>query len=46
MLRHPYAFNLFSHDTPIDPETGYNGKETKVINESRKILADPEIRIG
>ena len=21
VLRHPYAFNLFSHDTPVDPET-------------------------
>jgi aspartate-semialdehyde dehydrogenase len=46
VLPHPYAFNLFSHDTPIDPETGDNGEETKVANESRKILADPEIRIG
>ena len=24
VLPHPYAFNLFSHNTPIDPETGYN----------------------
>jgi aspartate-semialdehyde dehydrogenase len=46
VLPHPYAFNLFSHDTPIDPATGYNGEETKIINETRKILADPEIRVG
>jgi aspartate-semialdehyde dehydrogenase len=46
VLPHPYAFNLFSHDTPIDPETGCNGEETKIINESRKILGDPEIRIA
>jgi aspartate-semialdehyde dehydrogenase len=45
-LPHPYAFNLFSHDTPIDRETGYNAEETKVINESRKILGDSGIRIG
>ena len=45
VLRHPSAFNLFSHDTPIDPLTGYNGEETKVMNEMRKIFADPEIRI-
>ena len=32
VLPHPYAFNLFSHDTPIDPETGGNGEETKVVN--------------
>ena len=46
VLRHPSAFNLFSHDTPIDPLTGYNGEETKVMNELRKIFADPEIRIA
>ena len=46
VLPHPYAFNLFSHDTPVDPATGYNDEETKVINETRKILDDPEIRVG
>jgi aspartate-semialdehyde dehydrogenase len=45
VLRHPSAFNLFSHDTPIDPATGYNGEETKVMNELRKIFAEPEMRI-
>ena len=45
-LPHPYAFNLFSHDTAIDPVTGYNDEETKVIGEARKILAEPELRIG
>lgn len=46
VLRHPSAFNLFSHDTPIDPATGYNGEETKVMNEMRKIFAVPEMRIS
>jgi aspartate-semialdehyde dehydrogenase len=46
VLPYPYAFNLFSHNTPIDSATGYNIEEAKVINEMRKILADPEIRIG
>jgi len=46
VLPHPYAFNLFSHDTAIDPATGYNGEETKVINETRKIFGDPDIRVG
>jgi aspartate-semialdehyde dehydrogenase len=46
VLRHPSAFNLFSHDTPIDPATLYNGEETKVMNEMRKIFADPAIRIS
>ena len=46
VLPHPYAFNLFSHNTAIDPETGYNEEETKVINETRKIFEDETIAIG
>jgi aspartate-semialdehyde dehydrogenase len=46
VLPHPYAFNLFSHNTPIDPSTGLNGEETKVINETRKILEAPELRLS
>jgi aspartate-semialdehyde dehydrogenase len=46
VLPHPYAFNLFSHNTRIDPETGYNEEETKVIQETRKIFADPLIRVS
>ncbi|HUN52944.1 MAG TPA: aspartate-semialdehyde dehydrogenase [Candidatus Sulfotelmatobacter sp.] len=46
VLRHPYAFNLFSHDSAVDPASGYNGEEIKVMQETRKIFADPEIRIG
>jgi aspartate-semialdehyde dehydrogenase len=46
VLPHPYAFNLFSHNTPIDVATGYNEEETKVMNEMRKILGMPELRIG
>src|SRR6267154_1816942 len=33
VLPHPYAFNLFSHNTNIDPATGYNDEETKVRSE-------------
>jgi len=46
VLPHPYAFNLFSHNSSIDPETGYNGEETKVMQEARKIFGDPELRIS
>jgi aspartate-semialdehyde dehydrogenase len=46
VLPHPYAFNIFSHNTAIDPETGYNGEETKVINETRKIFEDDRIAVG
>src|SRR5580704_11327438 len=28
VIPHPYAFNLFSHTTAIDPATGYNEEET------------------
>ncbi|MFY9233519.1 MAG: aspartate-semialdehyde dehydrogenase [Fimbriimonadaceae bacterium] len=41
----PYAFNLFSHNTPIN-EHGYNEEEWKVIHESRKILGMPELKIN
>ncbi|HEY3677890.1 MAG TPA: aspartate-semialdehyde dehydrogenase [Bradyrhizobium sp.] len=46
VMPHPYAFNLFRHNTEIDPETGYNGEESKVINETRKIFEDDRIAIG
>ena len=43
VIPHPYAFNVFSHNTAIDPETGYNDEETKVIKETRKIFEDEQI---
>ena len=46
VLPHPYAFNLFSHNTRIDPATGYNDEEIKVIQETRKIFGDPDIRVS
>jgi len=46
VLRHPYAFNLFSHDTAVDPETGANEEETKVARELRKIMQTPHLPIG
>ncbi len=46
VMPHPYAFNLFSHNTAIDPETGYNDEETKVIRETRKIFEDEHIAVG
>ena len=46
VLPHPYAFNLFSHNTAIDPNTGYNDEETKVIKETQKIFEDDRIAIG
>jgi aspartate-semialdehyde dehydrogenase len=46
VLPHPYAFNLFSHNTRVDPVTGYNEEETKVIQETRKIFGDSNIRVS
>jgi aspartate-semialdehyde dehydrogenase len=46
VLPHPYAFNLFSHNTRVDPATGYNEEEMKVIQETRKIFGDPDIRVS
>ncbi|MES2292580.1 MAG: aspartate-semialdehyde dehydrogenase [Pseudomonadota bacterium] len=46
VLPHPYAFNVFNHNTAIDMATGYNDEETKVINETRKIFEDDRIAIG
>ena len=46
VLPHPYAFNVFSHNTAIDPATGYNGEESKVMAEIRKILGAPDLRVS
>jgi aspartate-semialdehyde dehydrogenase len=45
VLPHPYAFNIFSHNTRVDPATGYNDEETKVIQETRKIFGQPDLRV-
>jgi aspartate-semialdehyde dehydrogenase len=46
VLPHPYAFNLFSHNSKIDPTTGYNEEETKMVKETWKIFGDPAMRIS
>jgi aspartate-semialdehyde dehydrogenase len=45
VLPHPYAFNLFSHNTKIDPSNGYNEEEVKVMRETHKIYGDSSIRV-
>ena len=45
VLPHPYAFTVFSHNTRVDPETGYNEEETKVMQECRKIFGEPDLRV-
>jgi len=46
VLPHPYAFNLFSHNSKIDPSNGYNEEEIKVMRETHKIFGDSSIRIA
>jgi aspartate-semialdehyde dehydrogenase len=46
VLPHPYAFNVFSHNARIDPDSGYNEEEIKVREEARKIFGDSELRVS
>jgi len=46
VVKYPYAFNLFSHNTAIDMATGYNDEESKVIKETRKIFEDDRIAVS
>jgi len=41
---YPLAFNLFPHNTPINDQ-GYCEEEMKMVNETRKIFAAPNLRI-
>ena len=41
---HQIAFNLFSHDSVVEPN-GYNSEELKMIQEAKKILHDDLIQI-
>lgn len=41
---HQIANNIFSHNTKI-AENGYNEEENKMVNETRKIFADPKIMV-
>jgi aspartate-semialdehyde dehydrogenase len=46
VMKHRYAFNLFSHDTDIDLQSGYNGEEMKVMAETRRILGSSNLPVG
>lgn len=45
VFREPCAFNVFSHDSVVEPATGLNGEERKLIDETRKIWQDPRVSI-
>ncbi|CAN4114028.1 unnamed protein product [Withania somnifera] len=39
-----YAFNLFSHNAPIQPN-GYNEEEMKLVKETKKIWRDMDVKV-
>ncbi|MEA5559277.1 aspartate-semialdehyde dehydrogenase [Nodularia spumigena] len=44
VLPYPLAFNLFPHNSPLN-DLGYCEEEMKMVNETRKIFDDQQIRI-
>lgn len=44
VIPHPYAFNLFPHNSPMT-ENGYCEEEIKMVKETKKIFHDDAIRI-
>lgn len=44
IMPHPYAFNLFAHNSAPDEE-GYAEEENKLLFETRKILGSTEIQV-
>jgi aspartate-semialdehyde dehydrogenase len=44
VFRHPIAFNVFSHDSPISSD-GFNEEERKVALELRKIFHEPDLGV-
>ena len=45
VIPHPYAFNLFPHNSALNAE-GYADEEVKMLEESRKILEDDTIWVN
>jgi len=46
MFGRQYMWNIFSHNSKINLENGYNDEEIKIIDETKKILNDKNIRIS
>lgn len=44
-LPFPYAFNLYPHNSPLQP-SGYVEEELKMLHETRKILEDDTIQVS
>ena len=45
VIPHPYAFNLFLHNSPLR-DNDYSEEELKMLYETRKILDDPSIQVS
>jgi aspartate-semialdehyde dehydrogenase len=45
VLPHSLAFNLFLHNSPLQPN-GYCEEELKMLNETRKIMGLPNLRLS
>ena len=41
----PCAFNVFPHESGVDPDTGFNEEERKIVAESRRIWGLPDLPI-
>lgn len=46
IFKEPCAFNVFSHDSTMNPATGQNSEEQKFTTESRKIWSDPTVKVN
>ncbi len=46
IFKEPCAFNVFSHDSAMNPTTGQNSEEQKFTTESRKIWNDPTVKVN
>ena len=43
---HQIVNNVFAHNSKVDPASGYNEEEIKMVNETRKIFSEPKIMIS
>jgi aspartate-semialdehyde dehydrogenase len=46
VFKEPCAFNVFSHDSSMNGATGLNAEEEKMILESRRIWAQPDLKVN
>lgn len=46
VFREPCAFNVFAHDSAVDPDTGLCGEERKIIDELRRLWDAPELPVS